>query len=832
MGDGYEECHVAPTCRAVGESRAGNEEDDPQYLFCHNCNDQCDEEDTCRESNNEVCNERRYGGDNLCSEGTDSNDCDASVAMEYGVTSGSSCPCLSRCKSGQCIVGGECPDNHEDGPASVSCHTCGGSCNGDNLCRHANNGQCEEARHGGANLCVSGSDSADCAIMLSFEYGVSKNSACACHTRCGRTFLWEDYTCKVGATCADIEDPEDPFVICNKCNGECDPANACYSANDQKCDEERFGGSGTCPLGRDTNDCTSAQQFEYGASLKEGCPCLKRCTDDKDGTCPVGKDCASANSDGDAKCHLCVGKGRLAKPKCTKDNWCKHANDLECDEARFVGQGFCESGSDSFDCDSARQGKLGVTLNNNCTCLTECSDQRECVVSPDCPDANQRDDFGRNLARCDRDSVADLSESERHDLSLEQGMEYSFSKDVPIMRKSLQSREGDISASLDVTCKDCGLEIDLSLVIELDISWFVVQHARCILEGVITPKVAIQVKLAGSIGYEKAGPVPLISGLLNVLNRGIAVSMAAVSWAIVPRLGMEYKVTAIAEGSVDFYYGVRAPIDVKIGYEKLRGKGGTTYDVFKPRPLERVGPQLTVDVRAEVRFYLIPIVTLRVFQILDLSLRVEPYVGIGLIGHAEVAPDVSTGRLTFEGHVCFFAFYGMDLSFDIQVNIRVDTFQVFSKTWGIVKRTVIWERCFPDDYTAQCAGPLQPPTTTLPPITPRVGAPCKADSHCESGRCRVHCCLSTAANCAQCDDSGLCERCEVHYKLSQGKCEQVLTVHVRLLDAVLKKTDSCTTDGTLCHLPFYYGDVRASALTVCMLCCSGWLLPTCVSTAS
>ena len=70
---------------------------------------------------------------------------------------------------------------------------------------------------------------------------------------------------------------------------------SCEYANDNECDEARYGGQGYCDAGTDTTDCTLISQ---GIS----------------------------------------------------NDSCTFANDGECDEFRFAGSGACQDGSDRTDC--------------------------------------------------------------------------------------------------------------------------------------------------------------------------------------------------------------------------------------------------------------------------------------------------------------------------------------------------------------------------------------------------------------------------------------------------------------------------------------------------
>lgn len=124
--------------------------------------------------------------------------------------------------------------------------------------------------------------------------------------------------------------------------------NSCRWANDGECDETRFGGTGACPTGTDTNDCRAearaherlwaAVPAEIRAGLgDDSCRWAHdlECDDIRfggTGACTEGTDASDCRA-------LAVGG----------DNSCRWANDGECDEPG-IGTGVCTSGTDTNDC--------------------------------------------------------------------------------------------------------------------------------------------------------------------------------------------------------------------------------------------------------------------------------------------------------------------------------------------------------------------------------------------------------------------------------------------------------------------------------------------------
>lgn len=121
--------------------------------------------------------------------------------------------------------------------------------------------------------------------------------------------------------------------------------NSCEWANDGECDDARFGGTGACGAGTDTNDCRAAARAVIGrltpdlrASLGDD-----SCVYAHDGECDDGRyggtgACRDGTDLSDCRA-LAVGG----------EDSCQWANDGECDEPR-IGTDNCPSGTDVTDC--------------------------------------------------------------------------------------------------------------------------------------------------------------------------------------------------------------------------------------------------------------------------------------------------------------------------------------------------------------------------------------------------------------------------------------------------------------------------------------------------
>lgn len=129
--------------------------------------------------------------------------------------------------------------------------------------------------------------------------------------------------------------------------------NSCEFANDNECDELRYGGQGFCDTGTDTDDCslisasnscvfandTECDEFRFGGT--------GACQDGSDAT-----DCSAWIVEREATFleranELGLTTGNIAS---LGDNTCRWNNDGECDDLAFGGTGACQTGTDATDC--------------------------------------------------------------------------------------------------------------------------------------------------------------------------------------------------------------------------------------------------------------------------------------------------------------------------------------------------------------------------------------------------------------------------------------------------------------------------------------------------
>ncbi|MCF2904833.1 hypothetical protein L0666_07530 [Octadecabacter sp. CECT 8868] len=135
---------------------------------------------------------------------------------------------------------------------------------------------------------------------------------------------------------------------------------SCEFANDNECDEVRYGGMGYCDDGTDTTDCTllSAGINDDSCSFANDGECDEyryngsgACQDGSDAT-----DCAAWQVDREATfLERAAGLG-VAAPVVTLlgDNSCRWSYDDECDDPNFGGTGACDAGTDAMDCVAAK----------------------------------------------------------------------------------------------------------------------------------------------------------------------------------------------------------------------------------------------------------------------------------------------------------------------------------------------------------------------------------------------------------------------------------------------------------------------------------------------
>lgn len=125
-------------------------------------------------------------------------------------------------------------------------------------------------------------------------------------------------------------------------------ANTCRWANDNECDEPRYGGTGACENGTDANDCHA--EAAAWQRLMAAVPQNIRTQLGND-TCRWANDmeCDDSNFGGTGACQPGTDASDCRAMAIGGDNTCRYANDNECDEPG-IGTGVCISGTDTNDC--------------------------------------------------------------------------------------------------------------------------------------------------------------------------------------------------------------------------------------------------------------------------------------------------------------------------------------------------------------------------------------------------------------------------------------------------------------------------------------------------
>lgn len=126
--------------------------------------------------------------------------------------------------------------------------------------------------------------------------------------------------------------------------------NSCRWANDNECDEARYGGTGACYSGTDTNDCRA--EASAMARLMAAIPADIRARLGND-SCRWAFDleCDDANFGGTGACAAGTDATDCRAMAIGGDDSCRWAHDGECDEPN-IGTGVCASGTDVTDCRS------------------------------------------------------------------------------------------------------------------------------------------------------------------------------------------------------------------------------------------------------------------------------------------------------------------------------------------------------------------------------------------------------------------------------------------------------------------------------------------------
>ena len=190
---------------------------------------------------------------------------------------------------------------------------------------------------------------------------------------------------------------------------------SCTFANDGECDEYRFAGTGSCQDGSDHTDCAAwvvqreSDFLDRARALGVDTTAIANLGDNtcrwsNDGECDdisLGGTGACSQGTDATDCLIMVQDTATPTPTGGNDT-CEYANDNECDEARYGGGGYCDDGTDTSDC---RQLAAGLD-DDSCQWANdnECDELRyggggACLDGTDATDCNNYGTSPEALAR-------------------------------------------------------------------------------------------------------------------------------------------------------------------------------------------------------------------------------------------------------------------------------------------------------------------------------------------------------------------------------------------------------------------------------------------------
>lgn len=203
------------------------------------------EDDTCQYARDGECDEGRYGGGSFCIDGTDTTDCKAVAATadcEYAFD--------YECDAAEAGGTGFCPAGSDRFDCALLIAGVA-----DNSCAYANDAECDEPRFGGTGVCRDGSDTADCQAVAGALDRLIAMVPDDVAARLG------DDSCRYAndGECDDAALGGTEFCDARTDATDCRALalggdDSCEYANDNECDEPSIGG-GFCTTGTDTSDC-------------------------------------------------------------------------------------------------------------------------------------------------------------------------------------------------------------------------------------------------------------------------------------------------------------------------------------------------------------------------------------------------------------------------------------------------------------------------------------------------------------------------------------------------------------------------------------------------
>lgn len=207
-------------------------------------------DDSCEWANDGVCDEARYGGGGFCQPGTDGTDC-----AEIAATAQCEWAFDLECDEARYGGGGFCAD----GTDTFDCALLSAGIN-DDSCIWANDGECDEPRYSGDahfGNCRDGSDTSDCQAMI------VEQEALFDMVPADILALLGDDSCR-WANDGECDDPQ--FPGSGACKPGTDRTDcralaiggddSCRWAHDNVCDEPTIG-TGACTVATDVTDCAS-----------------------------------------------------------------------------------------------------------------------------------------------------------------------------------------------------------------------------------------------------------------------------------------------------------------------------------------------------------------------------------------------------------------------------------------------------------------------------------------------------------------------------------------------------------------------------------------------
>lgn len=224
------------------------------------------QDNSCQWAFDRECDEPRYNGTGACSNGTDTSDCIATGTIPVGGSTlvpgtDSDSPRTDQAQSGDnsCVWAfddecdeprfggtGACSDGTDTADCQPNPSTAGGGFSpvptdlGDDSCRWALDGECDDSRFGGTGACDPGTDASDCRAVAT-----DGDDSCqwAFDGECDEPIIGLGY-CAAGTDATDCA----PVAFLRG------RTNQCGSAFDGVCDEPGEG-TGLCAVNSDTADC-------------------------------------------------------------------------------------------------------------------------------------------------------------------------------------------------------------------------------------------------------------------------------------------------------------------------------------------------------------------------------------------------------------------------------------------------------------------------------------------------------------------------------------------------------------------------------------------------